>query len=79
MSSRRVFGAALLLAAVLLGLYGLFAIFYGGDSAGNGNTYVTFGGHEIDADVIGALALLLAFLVTLAAVTVLRVGRRSMR
>ena len=64
----------LLLAGVLLGLYGLFAILYGGDRAGNGNTYVTFGGHEIDADLIGALALLLAFLVTLAAVTVLRVA-----
>ena len=79
MASRRILGVVLLLAGVLLGLYGLFAILYGGDSGGNGNTYVKFGGHEIDADLVGALALLVACVVTLAALTVLSVGRRSAR
>ncbi len=67
----------LLLAGVLLGLYGLFAILYNGDSGGNGDTYVKFSGHEIDADLAGAVALLLACLFTVAAVTVLRVTRRA--
>ena len=69
----------LLLAGVLIGLYGLFAILYGGDSGGNGDTYVKFGGHEIDADLVGALALLVACVVTFAALTVLSAGRRSAR
>jgi hypothetical protein len=41
-ASRRVLGAVvgvvLLLAGLLLGLYGLFAILYGGDSGDRGNT-----------------------------------------
>ena len=69
----------LLLAGVLLGLYGLFAILYGGDSGGNGDTYVKFGGHKIDAGLVGALALLFACFVTLAGLNVLSVGRRSAR
>ena len=79
MASRRVLGVVLLLAGVLIGLYGLFAILYGGDSGGNRDTYVKFGGHEIDADLVGALALLLASVVTFAALTVLSAGRRSAR
>jgi formate hydrogenlyase subunit 3/multisubunit Na+/H+ antiporter MnhD subunit len=82
-ASRRVLGAVvgvvLLLAGLLLGLYGLFAILYGGDSGDRGNTYVEFGGHEIDADLVGAVFLLLALLVALAAITVLRTNRRSTR
>ena len=68
MASRRVLGAVLgvvlLLAGLLLGLYGLFAILYGGDSGGNGNTYVALGGHEIDADLVGPVAPSLRVLVT---------------
>jgi hypothetical protein len=82
-ASRRVVGAVLgvvlLLAGMLLGLYGLFAILYSGDSGDSGDTYVTFGGREIDADLVGAVALLLACLLTVAAVTVLRVSRRTTR
>jgi hypothetical protein len=74
-----VLGGLLLLAGVLLGLYGLFAILYRGDSHGNGNTYVEFGSRDINAHLVGALALLLACLVTFVAVTVLRVSRRSTR
>jgi hypothetical protein len=67
---------ALLAAGALLGLYGLFAILYRGDSGGSGDTYVTLAGHEIDADLVGAVALLLAFSVTLLSVRILRRKRR---
>jgi len=75
-----LFGLGLLLVAILVGLYGLFAIFYGGDSGG-GDTCVTVGGHKIDADLVGVLALLLAFLAGLAALLFLpwRKSRRSDR
>lgn len=65
---RTLLGLVLLMAGVLLGLYGLFAILYGGDSGGSGDTYVKFGGHEIDADLAGAISLLLGFLTTLASI-----------
>ena len=81
MTSRRIAGAVLgvllLLAGAILGLYGLFAILYRGDSGGSGNTYVDLGGRKIDADWVGAVALLLACLVALAGTTVLRGSRRS--
>ena len=56
----KLLGVLLLVAGVLLALYGLFAILYGGDSGG-GDTYVTIDGHEIDAGLAGAIALLIAF------------------
>jgi hypothetical protein len=68
---RRVAGLALLAGGVLLGPYGLFALLYGGDSGGR-DTYVTFAGHELDAGVAGAIALLLALLLLLAAVPLLK-------
>jgi hypothetical protein len=52
-------GVLLLAAGVLLSLYGLFAILYGGDSGGSGDTYVTIAGREMDADLAGAIALLI--------------------
>jgi hypothetical protein len=54
-------GVVLLVAGVLLALSGLFAILYGGDSRGSGDTYVTIAGHEMDAGLAGAIALLVAF------------------
>ena len=69
---------ALLVGFTLIGLsvtfvlYGLFAILYRGDSGGNGDTYVTFAGHEIDADVAGAIALLAALVILTLGVTVVR-------
>jgi len=69
---------ALLVGLTLIGLsvtfvlYGLFAILYRGDSGGNGDTYVTFAGHEIDADVAGAIALLAALVILTLGVTVVR-------
>lgn len=69
---------ALLVGLTLIGLsvtfvlYGLFAILYRGDSGGNGDTYVTFAGHEINADVAGAIALLAALVILTLGVTVVR-------
>jgi hypothetical protein len=68
---RRIAGLALVAGGVLLGLYGLFALLYGGDSGG-GDTYVIFAGHELDAGVAGAIALLLALLLLLGAVPFLK-------
>jgi ABC-type sugar transport system permease subunit len=62
----------LLVAGVLLALYGLFAILYGGDSGGSGDTYVTIAGHEMDADLAGAIALLIAFFAVLSSTMFLR-------
>ena len=52
--------------AAVLALYGLS---YNGDRE-SGATYVLVAGHRIDADIVGAIALLLA-LATLAAATLL--------
>jgi divalent metal cation (Fe/Co/Zn/Cd) transporter len=65
-------GLVLLVAGVLLALYGLFAILYGGDSGGSGDTYVTIAGHEMDADLAGAIALLIAFFAVLSSTMFLR-------
>jgi hypothetical protein len=65
-------GLVLLATASLLGLYGLFAILYRGDSAGSGDTYVPLAGHDVDADLVGAVALLLAVALILLSIPVLR-------
>lgn len=65
-------GLVLLVAGVLLALYGLFAILYGGDSGGSGDTYVTIAGHEMDADLAGAISLLIAFFTVLFSTMFLR-------
>jgi hypothetical protein len=72
-------GLALLAGGALLGLYGLFAILYGGDSGGTGDTYVTIAGHETDADLVGAVALLIALSLFLASLPFLKRERRSPR
>jgi divalent metal cation (Fe/Co/Zn/Cd) transporter len=70
-------GLMLVAGGVLLGLYGLFALLYGGENGGTGDTYVKLGGREIDAGVVGAIALLIAFLLLLAAVPFLKRERSS--
>jgi len=65
-------GLTLIGLSVTFVLYGLFAILYRGDSGGNGDTYVTFAGHEVDADVAGAIALLAALVILTLGVTVVR-------
>jgi hypothetical protein len=73
---RLLVGVGLVIGAVLLALYGLFAILYRGDS-GSGGTYVEFGGHEINARVVGAVALAIAFVAPLCAALLLKRGRDS--
>jgi divalent metal cation (Fe/Co/Zn/Cd) transporter len=72
-------GLVLLATASLLGLYGLFAILYRGDSRGSGDTYVPLAGHDVDADLVGAVALLLAVVLILLSIPVLRRKRRFAR
>lgn len=60
-AAKFVVAAASLLGALVLGLYGLFAISYQGDG-GSEDTYVLVAGGEVDADVFGAVALLAALL-----------------
>ena len=74
---RSLVGLALLGLSLLLGVYGLFAVLYRGDSGGNGDTYVTFGGHQVDAQLAGAGALLVSLIAILVARTILRRGRRE--
>jgi len=74
---RSLVGLALLALSLLLGVYGLFAVLYRGDSGGNGDTYVTFGGHQVDAQVAGAVALCVSFIAILVAWLILSRGRRE--
>jgi hypothetical protein len=74
---RSLVGLALLALGLLLGVYGLFAVLYRGDSGGNGDTYVTFGGHQVDARLAGAVALLVSLIAILAARLILWRGRRE--
>jgi ABC-type sugar transport system permease subunit len=74
---RSVVGVTLLAFSLLLGVYGLFAVLYRGDSGGNGDTYVTFGGHQVDAQLAGAVALLVSLIAILVAWLILSRGRRE--
>lgn len=74
---RSLVGVALLALSLLLGVYGLFAVLYRGDSGGNGDTYVTFGGHQVDAQLGGALALSVSLIAILVAWLILWRGRRE--
>jgi predicted Co/Zn/Cd cation transporter (cation efflux family) len=73
---RSLFGVALLALSLLLGVYGLFAVLYRGDSGGNADTYVTFGGHRVDAELAGAVALLVSVIAILVWLILWR-GRRE--
>ena len=55
----------------LLGLYGLFAIVYNGDSRG-GDTYVIWAGHQVDADLAGGIALGVGVVLLVAAIVLLK-------
>jgi hypothetical protein len=75
-AGRLLIGLVLVVVGGLFGLYGLFAILYGGDSGGGGDTYVRFGGHRIDAGLVGAVSLLLAFLAICTAIVCVKRERR---
>jgi hypothetical protein len=64
----------LIIAGVLLAIFGLFAITYEGDS-GEGDTYIRFGTDKIDADLVGGIALVVALLSILVAMKCLMRGR----
>jgi hypothetical protein len=69
-----VTGLVLLGTGLVLTLYGLFAILYRGDSSG-GDTHVDIAGNAVDADIAGVIALLVALLALVLAVSLL-LGRR---
>lgn len=64
-----------ILLAVPLALYGAFAILYTGDASTPSDTYVEFFGREIDADVAGAGAVILAVVLVVIGVSLVRRGR----
>ncbi len=68
---------ALLIAGTLVSVYGLFAILYNGDGHGSG-TYVTWAGEKIDADIAGAIALLLGLVLLFVAWLLLK-WKRALR
>ena len=74
---RSLVGLALLALSLLLGVSGLFAVLYRGDGGGNGETYVTFGRHQVDAQLAGAIALLVSLIAILVAWLTLWRGRRE--
>ena len=65
----RALGWFVLIGGILLCLYGLFAILYNGDG---GDTVVTWAGHELDADLAGALVLAVGLPLLVAGVLILR-------
>jgi len=70
-------GLALLALSLVLGVYGVFAVLYRGDSGGDGDTYVTVDGRQVDAQLAGAVALLVSVIAILAAWLILRSVRRE--
>ena len=71
--ARVLLGLALLVWAAVLALYGLFAIVY--DPDGGGDAYIGISGREVDADLVGGIALALAVAALLAGVLLLRSSR----
>jgi hypothetical protein len=74
---RLLVGVALLALNIPLALYGLLAVLYRGDGGGNGDTYVTLDGHQVDARLVGAIALSISFIVLVVAWMILRRPRRG--
>jgi hypothetical protein len=72
---RRFVGVVLVLAAIPIAAYGLFAVLYRGDSGGDGGTYVMIGNRDVDAQLVGAVSLALA--AAMIAVAWLLIRRRS--
>jgi hypothetical protein len=65
----RALGWFVLISGIPLALYGLFAIVYNGDG---GDTVVTLAGHELDADLAGAIVLAIGLPLLVAGVLILR-------
>ena len=71
--ARVLLGLALLVWAGVLALYGLLAIAYEGDSGGDAQVEIS--GRDLDADLVGGIALALAGVAILAGLLVLRRSR----
>jgi hypothetical protein len=56
----------------VLGLFGLFPVWYPGEEGSEGDTYVNFGGTHVDADLLGISLMIVA-------VPVLAVSLRALR
>jgi hypothetical protein len=66
-------GVLLVVSGALIAIYGLFALLY--RESGGGSTYVTFFGREIDAHLVGALALVVGLVLVVAPPIVRRSSR----
>jgi hypothetical protein len=68
--ARAVTVVGLLFVGAILGLYGVFDIVY--TENGSDSAYVSFGGRQVDADIVGALSLGFASVFVMAAILTLR-------
>ena len=75
--ARVLLGLALLVWAAVLALYGLFALVY--DPDGGGDAYVAISGRDLDAHLVGGIALALAVAAILAGLLLLRRARARAR
>jgi hypothetical protein len=76
MAPVRFVSAILFVGGVLLSIYGVFAILYNGDSS-DSTPYVSVWGHEINADVVGAVALAVGIAAIVSSVALRRRGRST--
>jgi hypothetical protein len=65
-------GTAMLAAAVLIVLFGLFAILYRGDAGADGDPYMKINGSEVDGDLVGVIALLISALAVVLSIILLK-------
>ncbi|MDQ2981162.1 MAG: hypothetical protein M3R26_02410 [Actinomycetota bacterium] len=78
-AAKVVIGTALVVGALPLVLYGVFAILYTGESGSRSNTYITLNGHEIDAHLAGGVVLSIAGLAFVLAFVLLKSARTAAR
>jgi hypothetical protein len=67
---RGIGGVLLLLFGGVLGLYGVLDILY--TENGSDNAYVDFGNTRVDADIVGAISLVVAFCLLATSLVILR-------
>ena len=72
---RLLIGLPVLASGILIGLYGLLALLYRDE--GGGSTYVTLFGHQMNAHLVGVIALLIALAVIFVSVWFMK--RRNSR
>ncbi len=74
LAARVVLAAGSLVGALVLLLYGLFAVAYEGDAGQRGDTHVQIAGSEIDADAAGAAAIVIAVVLLGVFVAIVLIG-----